>query len=628
MFLFLAALAFVVAGCFFGFELFSFLTIQHVDVFTRLAIGSLFGIIVSAWVCFITNLWFPLTLLYGTVHGLILLLIGVVIHFRLRHKRSSLKIAPGVLAGAVGCPFVLLAVLFHFGFLYKGRITRGACYGDLPFHLNLISSFAYGCNSNRTSLFDVISPFFAGEVLAYPFIPNFYSAVLLSCFSLDYHDAITVPSYVAAFSMLAVLCAIVKYFTESDAACVIAPWLFLLSGGLGFLGWFDPKIRNEFYVDFVHNWGGGRHEYWFQTVIHILMPQRASLFSIPLAYAIIFLLMQFGAENVFRGRLFFCIGVLVALLAQVQPHSIMATAQWGAFYLVLKFPWRNFTKTLPIIKNYLVLSLTAIILGVPQLFPFMHRLEGESFIKFAPLWSGMTEAPRNFFTMWFYGLGTFFILSMVIGWFVMPTSRRIMYAPSVLVFLVANFVWYQPWHMDNTKVFNAGWIPLAVAVASLSLLRIWRLVPVIGPVLAVVLFLTSIASGSLAVYGAKDGYPIWNVNQYPYEFAKFVRQWTPPKSVWITDSWHAHPVLNLAGRQTLAGYGGWLVTHGLNDFDRKRAMRRLTANPEDVAAIDRYGVDYACVRPDSDFQFKPEETSRNWKKIFESVSYTVYQRTR
>lgn len=623
----LAAVAFTFSGCFCGFEFFSFLTKSQLDIFVRIAIGSVFGIIASAWIGFIANLWLPLSCLHGMIHGLSLLLIGIVLHLCTRRGTVALKLRPSTMIGAVAFPLVFLSLLFHFGFLYHGRITRGACYGDLPFHLNLISSFAFGCNSQRTSMFDVISPFFAGEKLAYPFIPNFYSAMLLSFFDVDYHDSITIPSYVAAFSILALLCSIVKHFTQSEMACVIAPWLFLLSGGFGFLRWFDPKIRNEFYVDYVHNWGGGRHEYWFQVVIHILMPQRASLFSLPFAYAIILLLMQFGAQNEFHGRLFFGIGLLVASLGQVQPHSIMATAQWGVVHLLLRFPWRNIGKSLPIIKNYLILGITAIVLGVPQLFPFMNRLQAESFIKIAPLWTGMTDLSRNFFTMWFYGLGLFFILSMCVGWFFMSRSRILLYLPSVAVFFIANFVWYQPWHMDNTKVFNAGWMPLASAVASLSLLRIGKSVRILGPLVAIALFIGSIASGCLAVYGAAlNGYPLWPIRDYPYEFAKFIRMHTEPKSVWITDSWHAHPVTNLAGRQTLAGYGGWLVSHGLSDSERKYAMRRLTANPEDVTWSDRYDVGYVCVRPDSDFSFKPAEDSKSWTKIYGSVSYTVFKR--
>jgi hypothetical protein len=506
--------------------------------------------------------------------------------------------------------------MFYFGFLYKENFTRGACYGDLPFHLNIISSFAYGCNSVRTSLFDLTSPFFANQTLAYPVIPNFYSAVLLRCFNTNYHTCLVLPSFVAAFSLFVILARLVHEFCADSTAISLAPLLFLLSGGLGFFNWFDPKIRSEFYVDFVHHWGGDRYEYWFQTVIHILMPQRASLFSLPMAWAIILMLGITASDLPW----FCCIGALVGLLPQVQPHSIVACAQYGVVHAFLTFPWRG--AWLRPIGNYAALAVVAISIGAWQLAPFLHRL-GDSFVQVCPLWAAEKGHKRNFLSLWAYGLGLFFVLAIFVGPFTLRQRQLVLYAPSLVVFAVANFVLYQPWHLDNTKVFNAWWIPLALAVVSqiIAKVRRFNLLP------AIALTAVCVASGGLAVSGAiAHAFPIWKDVRRARAIAEFVRVASPPKSVWITDSDHTHPVVTMAGRQTLAGYPGWLVSHGLDDSARTAAIGKLAANPESVGWADMWGAAFVCVTEGGKIGFKPMSDSRNWKLLWDNPPYRVWQR--
>ncbi len=59
-------------------------------------------------------------------------------------------------------------------------MVAGSVYADLPFHLNLLSSFVYGCNQQATAFSSLLSPFYSGEHLAYPYIPDFYSAALVA----------------------------------------------------------------------------------------------------------------------------------------------------------------------------------------------------------------------------------------------------------------------------------------------------------------------------------------------------------------------------------------------------------------------------------------------------------------
>jgi hypothetical protein len=58
------------------------------------------------------------------------------------------------------------------------HLTGGSVYADLPFHLNITTSFLAGCNEAAHLFSSLMSSFYAGVTLAYPFMPDFYVAVL------------------------------------------------------------------------------------------------------------------------------------------------------------------------------------------------------------------------------------------------------------------------------------------------------------------------------------------------------------------------------------------------------------------------------------------------------------------
>ena len=708
----------LLSSSYFGFELFYLFFNKILDVLTIIGIGSASGIIISSWIFFITSANIPLDYKHGITHIIALFSSGLLLRliFRVKLKKSNFDLR--ILLLSVALPFLILAFFIEKSLLYKSIFTRGACYGDLPFHLNLISSFQHGCNMKRNSLFDLLTPFYANEKLAYTFIPDFFSAVLMSCFQENYHFSLTLPSFFYAFAILIILHNICYKFSKDEKTCILAPWLFLLTGGLGFTQY--QKYKHEFYIDFVNNWGDGRTEGWFQTVIHILLPQRCSLFSMPIAYAIILVLMCVGRKIQPRIREFLGVGLLVALLPQVQMHSIIAVAEWGIFYVIRSFPYqvifkcfkKQSSKEIPaeldksdtqkttkkienssknnkakknegkpdhkstgnssnttnekvihkddknktdqvtqskpqkqtkiklddyslfdVIRSYFInycsLAIVAIFLGFIQIIPFFGRLDN-SFMTIKPLWEPSYD--RNFFTFWFYALGVFFLLS-IFGRFIflkaLSPKQGQYYDASLGVFLISNFIWYQPWNLDNTKVFYAGWIPLAVSLISHFLIKLWKRIKVIGPLIAIVLFILCNLSGYLSLYlAANRSYPLWN-NAVVLETTRFALLHTDPKSVWITDSSHLNPIVCLAGRQTLVGYGGWISSHGLDDHRRHYIIQLLQKNPEDTYLIDQLNVSYFYVSQDTrkSFNFEPPDDSKHWTKIYERNGDVIYQRT-
>lgn len=620
------ALISIISSCFFGFELVAWFLAKHMDIITMIGIGNCIGIVISAWAFFIISYFIPLSFFHGLLHSVILIMMGVFIQIRCHFRFKITPIPIKILLFSVLIPTVFLTYFFYYGFLYKENYTKGACYGDFPFHLNLISSFAYGCNSQRKKIFQITTPFFANEPLAYPFIPNFYSAILKSCFNTSYHTCLVLPSVFMALSLFIIFSRLVFEFSNSNFACYIFPWLFLLSGGTGFLQWIRIGFKTPYYTDFVNNWAKNVHEGWFQTVIHILMPQRASLQSIPIAYAIILLLIIGEQQNKVVTKIYFLIGLLVASLAQVQPHSIIAVAQWGTIYFLInfKFSWRWIQIEL---SNYVVIGVVAIIFGLPQTTAYWDRTKN-NFIKFAPIWQ-----PSDHKTMaefWWPALGPFIVLATIHAPMIFNRKQFNAYFPSFCVWLIANYIWYQPWNLDNTKVFNAAWIPLAVCGVSNVLSFMWNSKYRIGKIFAILLLVASCMSGSLAISMAyRETYPEWGNLQAQIEIADFIKTKTNPQSVWITSRWHSHPVTALAGRQTFVGYGGWTSSHGLDDRRREQIMRDLLRNPDDCRAADEYGVEYICSSVGQfSYDFRVPIDNKNWIQIYDKNYYRIYQRNK
>ncbi|KAK8890037.1 hypothetical protein M9Y10_034796 [Tritrichomonas musculus] len=621
------AFIYVFSCCFLGTEVMTFLLIHVIDLPTIIGIGSVFGILSCGWICYLLNLLFKLSFKFGLMQIILYSLSGILIQiYRPKRKfRKSYSFFCWIYSVAI--PTLVLSWFFYYGLLYKESYTRGASFGDLPFHLNLIASFAVGCNSERKSVFDIVSPFYAKEKLAYPIMSNYFSAILRSCFKSSLHLALVLPSVIFGFAIYTVLSSLVFYFSKSELSCLFAPWLFLFEGGLGFIEYIiHPELRGRFYTDFVHLWGYQEGS-WFQTLVHVLLPQRASLHSIPIAHSIILLLILGSEKYAVDLKLYSAIGLLIITLPQTQPHSIIAVAEYGICHFIIKlFPFK--IKRLKImIINYGTLAAIAIILGAPQCIPLIGRTTAKNFMKVDPIWK--MDKTRKFFGMWYRSLGTLFAMSVIHAPSIMNWNQITMYLPSVCVFIISNFIWYQPWHLDNTKVFNAAWMPLVLAGVSNYLSRLFK-AGKIGKVLCLLLMISSCFSGFLGVQMTyREVYQVWNWSDYPMEVADFVIQNTEPKSIFVTDEWHAHPIMTLAGRQTVLGYPGWLVSHGLDGGKRSQMIQNLIYFPDNTETSDAFGVDYICARGrgSSSLHFHPRDSNK-WKRIFSMGEYKIFKRDR
>jgi hypothetical protein len=166
-----------------------------------------------------------------------------------------------------------------------GGISTGALnnFGDLPFHLSVITGFAFGNN------FPPNDPTFAGVRFTYPFLTDFVSAVFVRC-GANLRDAMFIENFIVAVSLVGVLHRWALVLLRDRLAALLTPLLVLLNGGFGFVLLFTEAGRNNggligvlkhlpasFTIIPETSWR------WGNAISSLLLPQRGMLLGLPLA---------------------------------------------------------------------------------------------------------------------------------------------------------------------------------------------------------------------------------------------------------------------------------------------------------------------------------------------------------
>ena len=227
----------------------------------------------------------------------------------------------------------------YISMFYNNQYTKGAGYSDLPFHLNLISSFSIGCNFKRNSFFNLISPFYSKEPLAYSFIPNFHSSLLISTGLTTIRYSLLISSILICFSLFIGIYSITYYFCNSHKFSSLSIFIFLTLGGINWINFFNSNIKNDPSNDWIFNIGQNQFSFWFHSILHILIPQRSALWSLPLCFWGI-LTLFIGVEKK-NQKMMILSGIIIGLLPQIQVHSFICLAQYSIFLFLITFKFEK-----------------------------------------------------------------------------------------------------------------------------------------------------------------------------------------------------------------------------------------------------------------------------------------------
>jgi hypothetical protein len=537
-------------------------------------------------------------------------------------------------------------------------------FGDLPFHLSVISSFAYGNN------FPPQDPTYAGVRFTYPFLTDFVSAMFVRC-GADLRQSMFLENFVVAFAFVGLLHRWALEMLRDKIAAVITPILVLLSGGFGWvLLWKQVTEKSQeglaailqnlppsFTVIPETTWR------WGNAVSTLLIPQRGFLLGLPLA-VIVFtqwwlattdaeIGRRGGAEKertAERGRKtrkqarrkrdsdlrvsvpprlhvssmhrMVAAGAVASLLPLVHAHSFVVVMVVGACLALLQQRWRAW------ITFFFVASLIAL----PQMWWSTHNSAVDAG-KFFEWQFGWDHGQENAVWFWFKNTGFFIPLTVAaILWRrgnkpLVSRKLLIFFLPFTLCFIIPNVLKMAPWIWDNIKVLFYWWLASAPLVA-LLLARLWRQGG-LKRAIAVALFTCVTLAGALdvaAIVLGSNRYDVFNAEGI--RFAELIKQETAPGVVVIHAPVHNHPVF-LTGRRSLMGYPGHVWTHGLEFAPRESEIKRVYAGAPDAAAILRkYAVAYVVVSPlERNLMNVNEQFFAKFQLVGEVGGYRLYKIT-
>jgi hypothetical protein len=649
--------------------LLTFLVIDRITLTARLCAGSVIGLAVLSWSAFLISLAIGLsataivlTFLFQVIALIVLL--RLISPKRVRDELGSIGLSKtGVIYYAAWA--ALLAWLFgRVIMLYPdGMHTAPANnYGDLPFHLSVVTAFAYGENLPPQN------PIFAGMKFTYPFLIDFLTAFFMRC-GADWRSAFFVENLVLSLSLVGLIDSMTMRLTGNKLAARLAPVIFLFNGGLGFINffrdlagfWNDPyQLKNGLVSFFGHlprtytmnadlilssSPGGKIPLRWGNVFTTLLIPQRSMLFGLPIAAMIITLWWMAVGEGdrakrrqgnkgtreqgdrgteeqgdlitssprhpVTPSPYLLSAGILAGILPMLHTHGFFAV-MIASVIAVLLFPSRK----------WIAFYAPAIVLAAPQVWWLKATPVRDTLFKFE-LWKEAGES--NLFTFWGANAGIFLALLIAAMLTYRSAEPRLnsFYLPFLLWFLVPNILSLAPWPWDNIKVliyWSLASCPLvAVMLAYLFTRRFAGLA-------ATLIFIGLTLAGALDVLRALS--PAENTRLYSreeLEVASILREKTPPRSLILHAPIH-NSVVALSGRQSVMGYPGHLWTHGIDYRQREAEVLSVYRGGPDQFLL-RFKVDYVIVGPVERSQFRADENyfANKYPLVIDHGGYRVYQ---
>ena len=384
-------------------------------------------------------------------------------------------------------------------------------FGDLPFHISVITSFAFGNN------FPPEDPTYAGVRFTYPFLSDFVSAVFVKC-GADLVQSMFIENFILGVSFVGLIHRWALVMLRDKLAAVITPLIVLLNGGMGWVLLFEKARQNEgglfgalwdlppsFTVIPETTWR------WGNAISALLVPQRGFLMGLPLA-TIAFTQWWIATDKARKTdnvktarpqpapagtrfppatRRMIAAGVAAGLLPLVHAHSFVVVMAMAGCLALLQIRWRE----------WIAFFVVASAIAIPQLlWSTMHSaVDASSFFAWEVGWDHGQDNPVYF---WFKNTGLFipllFAAVLMRGDGYLVSKRQLLfYLPFTLCFIIPNLIKMAPWIWDNIKVLYYWWLASAPIVA-LLLARLWRQGP-IRRTIAVLLFVCVTFAGTLDV---------------------------------------------------------------------------------------------------------------------------------
>jgi len=504
-------------------------------------------------------------------------------------------------------------------------------FGDLGLHIHYISSFVFSDN------FPPQNPIFSGIPLRYPFISDYYSALVWVATN-NMEAGLEVPGMFLGLAFIIILYQWTWHLTGSRLAGALAPLLFLLLGSMGWFHWFGDLWRGEAnWANLLPRHGGygmiPKQNYQWPNVLHALwMTQRGFQFAFPM---VIFLLaIVLDAAKMEDKRKFLFVALLAGILPIIHGHSILILFLCG-LVLMIFYPSRKWL--------YLLIPLA--LFWFPQVLYLAGKIgpkviRSQSFIRWGEGWLLDSFSLKVFLIFWLKNSGLLIPLTFLFL-FLLPKEKKDFLIFSWLgmaMFFLGNLVIFAPWNWDNTKIL-IFWPLLSAPFLAYGFSRAFQSKKIWPIPLAVLCFWMLIWTGVLDLTHAlrmesdrKSGenHRIFSAEnqENDIEIAKWIRENTPKDAIFLAAPEYNHP-LALTGRTLFLGWGGHLWSHGLNAGSRNNDLKIMVSGEGDFKALYRkYGITHVIYGPrerDPQFKFNREFLAKNIGQRHAAYGFILYE---
>lgn len=523
----------------------------------------------------------------------------------------------------------LLVLLVIFGFLFAnllsshmlhkkpdGLYSGGSTWGDLAFHLTLISNFS------QSGLRLDTDPTFSGSRLNYSFLPDLVSSWLVNM-GISIQWALIIPSLLFILIFVAIFYLLTFRITKSKIGAFLAPIIFFFNGAIFSLYYFwqDWKISGLALWKFLGSMTEGHahldgYNIVFSNIIsNYILPQRAFIPGLAIGLLAIYFLWEYWEAE--QRKYLIYAGAVLAFMPLVHIHSFVALIIVCGFLAAIQFSTGINKKRF---LDWVYFSIPILIIALPQ-FLLVYPWGKESFLR---IQLGWMSGEDNIFWFWIKNL-TPHIFLFAIAYLLAKPKLKKFYLAFFFLFVITNIIIFQPHDNDNIKLMLWWFILSIVLIANIFeiLIKKWRAA---GILLVILILISLTLTGIIFVY--RESYASWRMfSNEDIALADFVKTNTPADAVFLTPDTHNHPVPCLAGRQIVMGYRGWLWTHGIDYREREHDVLNIFRGSDNaIDLIHKYNIKYIALDKfrGVDFNMNYDYFDKNFILIYKSADYWIY----
>ncbi|NLC44829.1 MAG: SoxR reducing system RseC family protein [Clostridiales bacterium] len=497
--------------------------------------------------------------------------------------------------------YSLVVLLNHTIYKLDGAMWTGqSTYGDMSMHLGFITSIA------TQGTFPPEYSILPGTKLNYPFLCDSVSSSLY-LFGSSLRVSYIMPMLVAFVTVFTGFWFLAMRILKRTSKAVIAFMLFFLNGGFGLIYFLDnlrvdksnfTRIFTSFYntpTNLVNHEGSFSNIRWTNTIVDMMIPQRATLFGWMILFVVLYLLYMAVFEK--KKKFFLPAGIFAGLIPMIHTHSFLACGLVAFGWMFVSLIKEKFSKE--ILLSWLKFGIPALLISIPQLliWTFDAALGNESFIRHVFNWVNETD---NWLWFWVKNVGVTFIL-LPIAFLNTSTKNKLMYSGAILIFIVGELVVFQPNLYDNNKLFLIWYLFTTIIVAELMVDMYDKLREVKGhQILAGIMIFLCVNAGVLTM--ARElisGFRPYSFQLYGEDHvsaADYILENTEKDATFLSYNNHNNVISSLTGRNIFCGSGSLLFFHGTGYQERENLLNSMFTDIDSFELYKaEYGIDYVFV---------------------------------